>query len=267
MDNTMPTERRKTAPTIDPAFLEAVSDDRWSREFRTHGFLWGQSASPTGEVLIKQVQSMAERLKDAAKEDRKIKVFEIGFGYGRDLQALLKAKLTGGVQAYAYGIDSSPVGNMYAGHKFKSEKRKPYLLTGDFTDRALPFAKGDFDFVVSHRVMHLLGSNGKIKSFLENARDLLKENGTAIISVRNEHDFKPDRMIRKDDGTVVYKDRPDHVITLWTTKDLVDRFQKHGFIVQDAIQSEEDESILHPGERTKFTIIRATKRSAPANDM
>ncbi len=254
-------------PNIDPTFLEAVSKDRWSREFREHGELWGKEPSPTGEMLIKQVQAVAERLKHLPRDCRRIKVAEVGFGYGRDIHALLKAKMPGGAQVYAYGIDSSPVGHILADHKFSHEKRKPFLMTGDFTSSSLPFAQGDFDFVVSHRVMHLLGTNGKIKAFLENARDLLKDNGTAIISVRNEHDFKPDRMTRKDDGTVFYNDRPDHIITLWTTKDLVDKFQRHGLTVQDAIQSQEDESILHPGEKTSFTIIRATKIPAPSNDL
>lgn len=266
MDTAPAIERRKT-PSLDPAFIEAVSADRWSREFREHGLLWGKDASPTGEVLIKQVQNMAERLKEASKEDKKIKVVEIGFGYGRDMRGLLKAKLSNGFQAYAYGIENSSVGTILANHEFKYEKRKPLLHTGDFTDRVIPFPREDFDFVVSHRVLHLLGSNGKIRQFLDNTRALLKDNGTAIISVRNEHDFKPERMIRREDGSVVYKDRPDHVITLWTTKDLVDRFTRHGFDVQEAIQADEVESILHPDEKTSFTIIRATKRPAPSNEM
>ncbi len=238
--------------------------DRWSRTFLESGKVWGDGPSQSGLILIQRVKEMRDRLIEAGVARPNIAVAEAGYGYGRDVLALLKVNKA---NIQYFGVEASPIGAQLAFEAVKAAGRKSqaWMGTGDFTQASNPYEKNNTDFFLAHRVMHLLGSNGKIRTFLNNVHDLLKPGGEAIISVRDERDFKPDRMELNRDGDAVYKDRPDHVITLWGVDDLVAVFKKAGFEVQEAIQGNEPESTLHPDETTYFTIIRAKKpEPAPA---
>lgn len=236
------------------------NEDRWSKVFREHGEVWGKGPSPSGKILIEQVKQMRDRLYQAGTRNPTINVVEAGYGYGRDAIPFLQIKHT----KIAYtGVDPSPVGQYLASqslHNVRSPGRA-FFIAGDFTSKDLPL-NDEADFVFSHRVMHLLGSNGKVRDFLRNAHGILKPGGEAIIAVRDERDFKPDRMEYNKDGDAYYKDRPDHVMTLWGTNDLITVFRRAGFEIEEIIKGSEQESTLHPDEITNFTIIRAKKPEA-----
>src|SRR5687768_16036815 len=68
---------------------ENVPTERWSREFTLYGELWGNNPSPSGDYLTKNVEELADRMKQAATMLKaghiSLEDVKSSFGYATDL--------------------------------------------------------------------------------------------------------------------------------------------------------------------------------------
>jgi len=210
--------------------------DFWSRRYIYEGFIWGAAASPTAKHLM-------TRLKE------KSTVFEVGFGYGRDLAALAE-------QGHKVsGIEESPIGRANALDLLK-KSHNASLLCGDFLAAALPPQK--FDAMISHRMLHLLKEYEQIESFVQRAAHIVKPEGLVCISARDTRDLDRNVMNDLGGGVYEYKDRPGHKIRYFDECNFESAFNSH-FDIQEFVQESEIESIGR-AVPTYFTIMLAKRR-------
>ena len=228
---------------------DAASEDYlWDRRYENEGLIWGDDESPT-------CRELSESLKPNSN------VFEVGFGYGRDLTSLAS-------QGHSVtGIERSMVAfNMAANAIDEANLEKDtHLIKGHFEKASLPEEK--FDALLSHRVLHLLG-NGQVKGFVNQASYILKPGGLLVASSRDMRDFNPDKMQWREDGQAEYTspERKGHIIDFWNEDKFRQVFEKK-FDIEGFIESDEIES-LGTDDRSKFTIMIARKKQPvqPAND-
>lgn len=218
-----------------------ISKIDWSKRYEQEGHIWGDDPS---EVAL--------RLGAVLRPNSKI--FEYGYGYGRDVVELMaRGHHVQGIDEAAEGLKEATrmVAKMLNG-------RIATLSSGDFSQTILP--KGQFDAITSHRMLHLLGTNGKVRAFVESAAHVLKPGGLLYVSARNQDDFHEDTMIRHSLDLVERKDRPGHLISLWDKA----RFEKtfgQQFEIIDFIDGQEIET-MGKDEMTNFTIMMAKKRKS-----
>lgn len=211
----------------------------WSKRYEREGHIWGDDPSPTALLLANILRPNS-------------KVFEYGYGYGRDVVELMaRGHHVQGIDEAAEGLKEATkmVAKMLNG-------RVATLSSGDFAQTILP--RGQFDAVTSHRMLHLLGNNGKVRAFVESAAHVLKPGGLLYVSARNQNDFHDEKMVRISDDLVERKDRPGHLISLWDQA----RFEKvfgQNFEMIDFVDGQEIES-MGSNEMTNFTIMAAKKK-------
>lgn len=198
--------------------------DFWSQRYAKEGEIWAKEPSLTALFLSKALPKGAE-------------LFEIGFGYGRDLIYLAK-------EGYAVdGIERAAVGiEMANAHIVQHILEYPTkLLQGDFLTSALPQKK--YDAIYAHRMLHLLQTPEEIEAFVKRCKILLKPGGMLVLSARDDRGVKPERK--------------GHHVSFWDTDRFKNVFEQE-FEIQSFIQGEEIESKSnsHP---TYFTIMQACK--------
>jgi SAM-dependent methyltransferase len=167
----------------------------WDERFRREGAIWGEGPSPTVKALVPRLSAGAL-------------VLEVGFGYGRDLAFLI------GQGHRAWGVDLSPEARRRTEERLRrAGLRAERLLTGRFEDSDLP--TGQFDAVYSHRMAHLLVTDGAVARFAAQARRALRPGGTLCLAVRNADDRDPAEVRRVAEGVDEYVPRPGHWIRFW----------------------------------------------------
>lgn len=198
----------------------------WDKRYEKEGEIWRQTPSLTAEFVH---QSLPEGSK----------VFEIGFGYGRDVAFLVKKGLS------VSGIENSSVGHAMASNRL-AELQMPQgtnLIKGDFLKATLP--KDEFDAVFSHRVIHLLKEKQAVDVFAGRATKLLKPGGMLLVSGRDARGMKPDRK--------------GHHVSLWDENRFLETFGKD-FEIETFLKGEEIESQSNPG-MTFFTVMVAKRKA------
>lgn len=231
--------KKHMRPSEDPSKANAVL---WDSRYEAEGHIWGDDPSLTGRLLVKKLAPVSY-------------VLEIGFGYGRDLSEILQHGHR------AYGIEVAASGHTEAGRLLDEYimSGQAQLLRGEFARASLP--KGEFDAVISHRVLHLLGKNGLVRAFGNHAARVLKPGGLLMVSARNPQDFNADQMVPKGDGFAEYKDRPGHLIRFWNEKMFEDAFSDD-FEILEFVHGKEIESVKNPID-THFTIMVARRKPEP----
>ncbi|MCC6598687.1 MAG: class I SAM-dependent methyltransferase [Alphaproteobacteria bacterium] len=222
--------------------------DLWSQRYIQEDHLWGDERSETASVLIRTLNEPSQR------------VLEIGFGYGRDLTALLNQGHT------VIGIEESLVGFNEAVKRLKTAmaKEKASLTYGSF--RAAPLTGEFFDAVMAHRVLHLIHPDN-IEGIINRIAHILKPSGLAVISARDPDDFNPDQMEMINENTAVYKDpkRKRHTINFWTPERYKLNFGEN-FNLLAFYKGQEMESSANVGQdkkivQTSFTVAVMKKRN------
>lgn len=209
----------------------------WSRRYRSEGEIWGEGLSPALDVLLPLLKPKSHAI-------------EIGFGYGRDLMALLSAGHRAiGFEMTTEGLNLNP--SLW-------HHRNLQLTIGRFDTCSLP--SNHFDAVWSHRTLHLMPEN-QIPGIVKKCADVLKESGLICFSARDDRDFKPDQMRWVGEGIAEYTipDRQGHRISFWNKSRFISAFEGE-FDVLDTIQSEEPESNLNHGKQAYFTIMVGRKK-------
>ena len=206
-----------------------MSSDFWGDRYTQEGFIWGVDPSLTAEFLVKALPASAA-------------VFEIGFGYGRDLMYLGKA----GHQVH--GIEKSPIALHKAqDHLTNHGIQAGHLMQGDFTSASLP--ANTFDAAYSHRTLHLLQEEKDITRFVEQAAHIIKPGGLLFISARDNRGELPTRK--------------GHHVSFWDEE----RFEKtfgDQFEIIRFVQGNEIESASNP-KQTYFTLMIARKKPDAPN--
>lgn len=215
-----------------------MTETIWDRRFRKEGHIWGDNPSLSAlflAALLKQNSS----------------VFEIGYGYGRDL--LYFAQQGHNVS----GIDESSEGCSEARELLETEGFDASgVVQGDFNKAVL--SKNAYDAVLSHRVLHLLTQERDIERFRELCSLILRPGGLLTIAARDPRDFDPKTMRMNDDGTAEYIDRPGHIISFWDEE----RFKKvfgNDFVIKDIKKREEPESSSKDTHSYLTTMIARKK--------
>jgi SAM-dependent methyltransferase len=167
----------------------------WDRRYREEGAIWGEEPSPTALLAAKYLRA----------HDR---VLDIGFGYGRDVLFLARQGCR------VAGIDLSCEGRRLTEERLQRAKlQAEALITGRF--ESVPLARGEFDALLSHRMIHLLTTPDAIAQFATKVLDVLKPGGLLCVAARNPLDLKPNGMIRVEQGVYEYASRPGHRIRYW----------------------------------------------------
>lgn len=225
------------------AAYDTAGLDFWSQRYALEGEIWGTDASITAQLL-------AERL---AEDSRIKRVLEVGFGYGRDLREFLEhGHNVEGIEVAAFGLSMAAKGLQ----KYL-ETNKAQLMWGDFTSASLG---GDYDAISSHRVLHLLGNNGKVRAFVNKCFSVLKPDGLLYVSARNPDDYNPEQMFKIGDQAA-YKDRPQQIISFWDKARFEESFGKK-FEILDVVNGTEIESAKNPVD-SHFSLMIAKRRIEP----
>ena len=217
---------------------------KWDERYQKEGHPWGDNQSPAATLLMQHLKPPAN-------------IFEIGYGYGRDLLALARAGY------HVSGIDESAIGKQEAQRQFRAENlKKPTLLKGDFTKATLP--ADTYDGLLSHRTLHLITDRSLVVAFAQGAARILKPGGLAVISARDPRDFNPQQMAWMGDGLAKYTlpGRAGHVISFWDEGRFRDVFGQH-FADFEFVQASEIEAIANPGAQSNITIMLTKKPAAP----
>ncbi|MEM1282271.1 MAG: methyltransferase domain-containing protein [Bacteroidota bacterium] len=202
-----------------------MSDNLWDRRYSREGEIWNTSPSLTARFISQNIPVSAS-------------LFEIGFGYGRDLVALTKKGYN------VTGIEASSIGRSMAVESLKNSKitSSPWLLQGDFLNAVLPHQK--FDVVYSHRVIHLLQDDYAVNAYRDRVLEIIKDKGHLLLSARDPRGVKPSRK--------------GHHVSFWDAERFERVFGKD-FAIEQLIEGEEIESASNPVP-TYFTLMVARRR-------
>lgn len=200
-------------------------NDFWSNRYKQEREIWLNEPSLTAKFLEQVIPLKA-------------KIFEIGFGYGRD--AFYLASKGFDVQ----GIEQSIEGYRMAQEQVCSGKysNPPSLLLGDFLKANLHHQA--FDAVYSHRVAHLFTQEEQVEQYVRQVASIIKEGGYLLTSARDSRGQKPSR--------------PGHHVNFWNEQRFSDTFGKQ-FQIQSFLQGQEIESANNPVP-TFFTLMIAQRR-------
>lgn len=216
----------------------------WDRRYEEEGHIWGDEPSQTARIVTD--------LLDFPNNN----IIEVGYGYGRDLVEMVRNGHR------VYGIETSTVGQNEAIRSLREIGRENQagLLKDEFTNAAIP--TNFFDALYSHRMLHLLGSNGLVRAFANKASKVLKPGGLICISARDKRDFDPEQMKDLGNGQAEYiiEGREGHVITFWDEERFKDVFSEHFDISDNFIKGEEIESLKNPDKVSNFTIMTGHKK-------
>ncbi len=129
-------------------------------------------------------------IKEIIKKKRKVRILEIGTGYGR---ALLELKQIFGDKIETYGINLEKDWNLslckrYALHEGFSTRDMPKKIYILDAGKKLPFKKGSFDFIFNPATMQYL--EDKVM-FIEEAHRLLSEEGIGALELEQYRDTHP----------------------------------------------------------------------------
>ncbi|MEL7119664.1 MAG: class I SAM-dependent methyltransferase [Bacteroidota bacterium] len=196
----------------------------WDKRYIEEGEIWNRGQSLTANFLSQLVP------KDS-------NIFEIGFGYGRDVIHLAQ-------QGYRVSaIEQSVVGYNMAVTQLREIGivHSPHLIRDDFLNVALP--SNAFDAVCSHRVIHLL-DNDSVSKYCNKVANIVRDNGLIFIAARDPRGNKP---LRKN-----------HTVSLWDEQRFYNSFSEH-FTIDKIIQGEELESASNPVP-TYFTLMIAQRK-------
>lgn len=198
--------------------------DFWSNRYLREGEIWLNKPSLTALFLSQSLPPGS-------------KIFEIGFGYGRDLVYLA------GQGFQVSGIERSEVGVKMARNQLMKQSSGfgQDLMQGDFLEAVLP--SEIYDAVICHRVVHLLTEDGHVSTFENKVAQILKPQGMLLISARDPRGVKPERK--------------GHNVEFWDEQ----RFQSvfgRDFEISEFIQGEEIESASNPVS-TFFTMMVARR--------
>ncbi|MBN8521022.1 MAG: class I SAM-dependent methyltransferase [Alphaproteobacteria bacterium] len=233
--------KRAGSSAVASAPVKGGELDFWSKRYSEEGHIWGDEPSETALQLLNRLDPVS-------------KVLEIGFGYGRDLNEIIKHG------HFITGIELAAVGLTMANSELRQhvEAGKANLILGDFS--RIDLNKDSMDGVLSHRTLHLLGNNGLVRAFTSHAARVLKPNGLLVVSARDQRDFNEDQMFKREDGFVEYKNRPGHVISLWDKERFKSTFSRD-FDIVGFKEGEEIESQKNPVP-SYFTIMVAKRKSS-----
>lgn len=219
-----------------------MSESVWDRKFTQEGRVWGDQPSITAKTLKDVLVSRGH-------------IYEVGFGYGRDLIYLARLGHT------VSGIDHSSVGLVEA-KKLLTEENIDIsgLSQGDFTKASEKLTPEKYDALISHRVLHLLTLETDIEKFVENCAIVLKSGGILVISTRDQRDFKPAKMkwTNSERTVAYYKNNKDHIINFWDEARFRNMFSKY-FDVLSLTENEERE-FSDRSQRSQITTMVALKR-------
>jgi ubiquinone/menaquinone biosynthesis C-methylase UbiE len=130
-------------------------------------------------------------IKEILKKKKKVKILEVGTGYGR---ALLELKQIFGEQIETYGVNLEKDWNIslckkYAlqeGFSSKDLPNKIYILDAA---KKLPFKSGSFDFIFNPATMQYLSD--KI-NFIEEVHRILTKEGIATLELEEYRETHPE---------------------------------------------------------------------------
>lgn len=198
-----------------------VDNGFWSKRYREEREIWLQKPSLTATFLAQLTPAPA-------------RIFEVGFGYGRDVTYLHSKGYE------VHGMELSEEGfQMALKQTYADGINSANLLLGDFLQTS--FSNQTFDAVYSHRVAHLFTEEWQINQYVKTSASMLKSGGYLLTSARDVRSKKPKRV--------------GHRLELWDQ----DRFSKYfagHFEIENFIEGEEIESANNP-EPTFFTIMVA----------
>jgi SAM-dependent methyltransferase len=225
---------------IDPIAIGRDWDSRYTKWKR----IWGDKPSPAVRTFLDNLDEVSH-------------VLEVGFGYARDSLAICQSGHS------LEGLELSSVGLTDACSQMSQyiASGRASLTIGDFTSRRI--AKGSFDALFVHRVIHLLGNNGLVDAFASKAAKVVKPGGLIVISARDKRDFDETQMVERPDGMVEYKpdvpDRQGQLISLWDEARFRETFGEK-FEILSLKESTEIEAINNPNKVAKFTIMTAVRK-------
>lgn len=215
-----------TDTALKPAIDTQEIGKFWSDQYKNRGHIWGDDPSQSALILADLLDNNAN-------------ILELGFGYGRDMVALLSQGFR------VTGVEISLEGLREATNQLQRfiKEGHAHIQLGDFSRAQL--AQDAFDGVLSHRVLHLLGNNGLVRSFAKVASNVLREDGLLVLSARSDQDFNPEQMRWVDEearhAEYTIEGREGHGITFWSEKMLRDVFSKR-FAIESIVETSEPES-------------------------
>ncbi len=205
--------------------MHSEEGEFWDRRYREEGAIWGDGPSPTAVRA-------AHYLRPGAR------VLEVGFGYGRDVAFLLRQG------CHVSGVELSREGRRQTEARLdEAGLHADALWTGCFEDDG--FGAGDFDALLSHRVIHLLLTREGIARFAARAGRTLAPGGLLCVAARNFHDLDPAAMVEVGDRVYEYRSRPGHRIRYWDEASFREAFGP-SFDVLEMTETVEYESRARP---------------------
>ena len=197
----------------------------WDSRFRHEGAIWGSGPSATALTALRFLPQQA-------------RVLEIGFGYGRDLNFMVRQGCR------IWGIDLSIEARHRTELRLANEGMTAECLeTGSFETSTCP--DGAFDGVVSHRMAHLLVTAEAVERFVEKVSRVLRPGGIVCLGVRNTEDIRPGEVRSVGDSVFEYTLRPGHWIRYWDDQALQRAFGE-AFSILSLEKTCENESLSIP---------------------
>ena len=173
-----------------------------------YGLSGNKIAEPTRYffIYLRQLDLIADFVKEGSK------VLDLGCGQGHIIERIERRA------AHITGLDISIYRIRQAKERVNS--KKAYFLVGDVM--SFPFGKSEFDVVIASEIIEHLPDTLKL---LANIRDVLKKDGTLIIST-------PVSLFFKDDRSNMYISQH---LYLFSYRKLLKLLKKGGYTVRMAI--------------------------------
>jgi SAM-dependent methyltransferase len=197
----------------------------WDDRYRKEGPIWGHDPSPTARTIAKLLFPGA-------------RILEIGCGYGRDL----KFYASQGCQVT--GVDPAAEGfNLAQTFPDAEVLARITLLTQPI--EAVSFPGSQFDFVVSHRTVHLFLVDASLHDLAALTARWLKPGGVLCIGARDTRDLDPSQMRHVGSEVYEYKHRPGHRVRYFN-RESFHRFFGQYFDIFHSEQMVEQEAAVNP---------------------
>lgn len=153
--------------------------------------IWRSGRAQGLDGAKKRIGDIKQDIRSILKRKRKIRILEIGCGFGR---ALLELKRIFGKKVEVIGTNyesnwNQKLTNEYAFHQGFSKEEIPKIYILD-AGKKLPFKKESFDFVFCQATMQYIINRAL---FIEESNRILTKEGLAVLELQEFRDDHPEK--------------------------------------------------------------------------
>tara|TARA_Y100000034_G_scaffold88706_1_gene106480 strand:+ start:325 stop:1089 length:765 start_codon:yes stop_codon:yes gene_type:complete len=179
-------------------YTEKKSGEKYYfREIKDNKIIWRKGRAQGLDGAKGRIGNISKQIKELLMKNKKIKILEIGAGFGR---ALLELKKIFGDKVEVFGTNFEKEFNQkltkeYAIDQGFSIKEIPKIYPNFDAGKKLPFKKNSFDFIFCQATMQYISDRAL---FIEEVNRILTKEGKAVLELqeyRKEHPKEYENLI------------------------------------------------------------------------